>query len=290
MTNFELILTHPGGSHKDEFLASCVLLAISPVPIVRREPTPEELADPTVAILDVGLAHEPAKNNFDHHQFPKDHPPTCSLSLVLQDLGIYDDARQFCEWLEPAEWFDCRGPNKTAQWLGVERELLSKLNSPIDITLLRRFAKAARLEPGEPLWEMMRMIGEDFLDYVRSMRARLDFISANSEVWTLDLEGTPAQVLFLPRTEPLPEEPSMGLDQYVDGRGWAEQIVAVVYPDRRNTGYGLARFRDNPKFDFSRIANAPAVHFAHSSGFMAKTSATDIEELKKLVISAGVPA
>lgn len=290
MTNFDLILTHPGGSHKDEFLASCVLLAISPVSIVRREPTPEELADPAIAILDVGLAHEPEKNNFDHHQFPKDHPPTCSLSLVLQDLGIYDDARQFCEWLEPAEWFDCRGPNKTANWLGVERELLSKLNSPIDITLLRRFAKATRLEPGEPLWEMMRMIGEDFLDYVRSMRARLDFIGANSEVWALDLGETPAQVLFLPRTEPLPEEPSMGLDQYIDGQGWAEQIVAVVYPDRRNTGYGLARFRDNPRFDFSRIANAPAVHFAHSSGFMAKTSATDIEELKKLVISAGVPA
>jgi len=290
MTNFDLILTHPGGSHKDEFLASCVLLAIHPAPIVRREPTPEELADPAIAILDVGLAHEPEKNNFDHHQFPKDHPPTCSLSLVLQDLGIYDDARQFCEWLEPAEWFDCRGPNKTAKWLGVERELLSKLNSPIDITLLRRFAKATRLEAGEPLWEMMRMIGEDFLDYVRSMRARLDFIGANSEVWTLELEGTSAQVLFLPRTEPLPEEPSMGLDQYIDGQGWTEQIVAVVYPDRRNTGYGLARFRDNPRFDFSRIANAPAVHFAHSSGFMAKTSATDIEELKKLVISAGAPA
>ncbi len=290
MTNFDLILTHPGGSHKDEFLASCVLLAIRPVTIVRREPTLEELADPAIAILDVGLSHEPEKNNFDHHQFPKDYPPTCSLSLVLQYLGLYEDARQFCEWLEPAEWFDCRGPNKTAKWLGVERELLSKLNSPIDITLLRRFAKATRLESGEPLWEMMRMIGEDFLDYVRSMRARLDFIGANSEVWTLDLNGTPTQVLFLPRTEPLPEEPSMGLDQYIDGQGWTEQIVAVVYPDRRNTGYGLARFRDNPRFDFSRISGEPAVHFAHTSGFMAKTSATEIADLKKLVISAGAQA
>jgi len=39
MTPFTTILTHPGSAHKDEFLACCVLLASSPGPIVRREPT-----------------------------------------------------------------------------------------------------------------------------------------------------------------------------------------------------------------------------------------------------------
>ncbi len=39
---FSRILTHPGGSHKDEFLACCLLLAENPVPIVRREPTAED--------------------------------------------------------------------------------------------------------------------------------------------------------------------------------------------------------------------------------------------------------
>ncbi|RYF38429.1 MAG: hypothetical protein EOO38_24780 [Cytophagaceae bacterium] len=34
-------LTHPGGSHKDEFLACCLLLADHLVPIVRREFAPE---------------------------------------------------------------------------------------------------------------------------------------------------------------------------------------------------------------------------------------------------------
>jgi hypothetical protein len=198
------------------------------VPIERREPLPNDLADPAVAVLDVGHRHEPALNNFDHHQLPKDHPPTCSLSLVLQHLGLYADARQFCDWLEPAEWFDCRGPIATAKFLGVDRNTLPKLNSPIDITLLRRFALATRLEPTDPLWAIMRMIGEDLLNYVRSLRARLDFIARHAEVWTLDLADAPAKILFLPRTDPLPEEPSLGIDRYIEAQGLAAEIVATA--------------------------------------------------------------
>ena len=276
MTKIDLLLTHPGGAHKDEFLACSVLLALHPVPVARREPTPADLADATVCVIDVGHVHEPALNNFDHHQLPKDHPPTCSLSLVLQHLGLYEDARQFCEWLEPAEWFDCRGPVTTAQWLGVERATLTKLNSPIDVTLLRRFALVAQLLPIDPLWQIMRMIGEDLLDYVKTLRARLDFIGQHAEFWDVSLAGRPAKILFLPRTDPLPEEPSMGLERFIEMRGLASVVAATVSPDRRSSGYGLSRFRDDPRLDFTRIAAEPDVHFAHARGFVAKTSASEI--------------
>lgn len=287
MPNLTTILTHPGSAHKDEFLACSVLLALHPAPIVRREPSDADLADSTVAVVDVGHRHEPALNNFDHHQLPKDHPPTCSLSLVLQHLGIYEDARQFCEWLEPAEWFDCRGPIATAKFLGVDRNALPKLNSPIDITLLRRFALAPRLETADPLWAVMRMIGEDLLDYVRSLRARLDFIAQHAEIWDLTLGGGPAKILFLPRTDPLPDEPSMGVDRYIEASGLAATVVGTVVPDRRSPGYGLSRFQDNPRLDFTRIATSPGVHFAHARGFVAKTSLTAPTELKALLTAAG---
>lgn len=285
----ELILTHPGGAHKDEFLACSVLLALHPVPVVRREPTPEDLANSAVCVVDVGHLHEPARNNFDHHQLPRDHPPTCSLSLVLQHLDLYEDARQFCDWLEPSEWFDCRGLVTTGKWLGVSPETLTKLNSPIDITLLRRFSLAKQIEQNHPLWEVMRMIGEDLLDYVKSMRSRLDFIAKHALVWTLDLAGQPAKILFLPRVEPLSGEPSMGIDQFIESRGLANDIVGTVYPDRRSTGYGLSRFRDNPRLDFTRIGSEPDVHFAHARGFVAKTSAHELPRLRQLVAEAGVP-
>jgi hypothetical protein len=282
-SNFIIILTHPGGAHKDEFLACCVLLAEHPVTIVRREPTPTDLADPAIAVVDVGHVHDPALNNFDHHQLPKDHPPTCSLSLVLQHLGLYEDARQFCDWLEPAEWFDCRGPNDTARWLGVERDIVSKLHSPIDGTLLRRFAQVTHLSTREPLWEIMRMIGEDLLGYVRSLRQRLDFIARHAELWPLDESTDGPCVLFLPRTDPLPDEPSAGLDRYIESQGLTDRVLGTIAPDRRSAGYGLSRHRDNPRLDFTRIAGEPDVHFAHARGFVSKTSANTPDRLLALL-------
>lgn len=288
MTPFATILTHPGGAHNDEFLACSILLTVAPVVIVRREPTDAELANPGVCVVDVGHRHEPALNNFDHHQLPRDHPPTCALSLVLQHLGLYEDARQFCDWLETAEWFDTRGPIDTAKWLGVTPEALARLNSPVNTTLLRRFAQTTRLEPGQPLWEIMRMIGADIVDFVKALRVRLDFLAQNAEFWTVELAGRPAQILFLPRTQPPLEEPSMGLDRYIQARGLAEQVVGIVSPDRRGTGYGLERYRDNPRLDFTRLNGRPGVHYTHARGFVAKTTVTDVAELKGLLAAAAV--
>lgn len=292
MTPFTTILTHPGSAHKDEFLACCVLLATSPSPIVRREPTEADLAEVATVVVDVGQRHEPALNNFDHHQLPDEAAPICALSLVLQALGLYDDARAFCDWLEPVEWLDCRGPNVTAKWLGVERAVVNQLYSPIDGALLRRFAAAAEHRAGEPLWEVMRWVGDDLLTYLRSLRARLRFIGEHAEVWTLadltEATGNAPAVLFLPRTEPLPEEPSAGLDRYVQEQGLNDRVVAVIAPDRRGHGYGLSRHRDNPRLDFTRIAAEPDVHFAHARGFVAKTSATDPRRLRELLGLAAV--
>lgn len=281
------ILTHPGGAHKDEFLACSLMLALHPVPIQRREPEAADLSDPAVCVLDAGQEHDPSRHNFDHHQLPRDHAPVCTLSLVLQHLGLYEDARGFCEWLEPLEWFDCRGPNATAEWLGVNREALNRLVSPMDLSLLRKFAQTTRLEPGEPLWEMMRMIGTDLIDYLKSLRTRLDFIATHASIWDIALADGMAQVLFLPRTDPLPDEPSLGLERFVESRGLAETVIGMVYPDRRGTGYGMSRFRDNPRLDFTRIANHPDVHFAHARGFVAKTSAAERETLRALLLEAG---
>ena len=273
------VVTHPGGAHKDDFLACAVLLTQAPVAIERRDPTDADLNDPLVAVVDIGNEHSDTLHNFDHHQFPPDHMPTCALSLVLQHLGIYEDAREFCSWLEVAEWFDCRGPVDTAEWLGMDRETLGKLNSPLDITLLRRFAAQAEHKPGEPIWEVMRMIGQDLVDYVTSLRERIDFVGQHAEVWEFD--GFKA--LYMPRTEPLPDEASSGLGYHVEKLGLEEEIIALVYPDSRGTGYGLRRFNDDPRMEFTQINAEEDVHFTHARGFIAKTSSGDAERLKELL-------
>ncbi len=287
MISPKLLLTHPGGAHKDEFLACCVLLARHTVAVERREPAEADLAAPEVCVIDVGHRHEPALNNFDHHQLPRDLPPTCSLSLILQHLGLYADAREFCEWLEAAEWFDCRGPVDTAKWLGVERSVLARLISPVDLTLLRRFAQATRLEPGQPLWEVMRMVGEDILGHVTSSRAKLEQLAGLVVRWELPIGAGPGLVVFIPRTDTLADDVASGLDRFIERQPWARDVVGSVYPDRRSGGYGLGRFRDNPRLNFTRIAGEPDVHFAHARGFVAKTSASSVARLQDLVIAAG---
>jgi hypothetical protein len=282
------ILTHPGGAHKDDLLAVCVLIAKHGAPVVRRDPSAEELADAGVVIVDVGGEHEPARKNFDHHHFPREHAPTCALSLVLDDLGIYEDALYFCDWLEPAEWFDSRGPKKTAEWLGVPRRAISQLNSPIDVTLLRRFAAKTELAEGDPIYEYMRFVGQDLLDYLRIARESIDFVTAHAERWSVRQGSDQIETVFLPRTDPPADEPSNAVGNYIRAKGLEKAIAATVYPDRRGSGYGIGRYEDHPQLDFSRVEGESDVHFAHKSGFMCKTSATDPERLKQLIAAAWI--
>ena len=280
------IVTHPGGAHKDDLLAACVLAALHHCPIVRRDPTPAELDDPAVAVVDVGGNHDPARSNFDHHHFPREHPPTCALSLVLAHLGLYEDALQFCDWLETAEWFDSRGPTKTGEWLGVPRRAISQLNSPIDTTLLRRFGQATRLEPTDPLYRYMEMVGDDLLEYLRVARERLDFTAQRVQRWAIPAGADVIEALYLPRTDAPADEPSSMLGSYIRATKLERVIAAIVYPDRRGEGFGIGRYEDHPRLDFSRVEGEPDVHFAHKSGFMCKTTASDPARLQQLIALA----
>jgi len=284
-TSVHTILTHPGGAHKDDLLAACVLASLHNCPIVRRDPTPEELDDPEVAVVDIGGRHDPSRNNFDHHHFPREHPPTCALSLVLSSLGLYEDAMQFCDWLATAEWFDSRGPVRTAEWLGVPRRAISQLNSPIDMTLLRRFAQTTRLEPTDPLYLYMKMVGDDLLAYLREARERLDYVAARAQRWSIEHGDEVIDVLFLPRADDAADEPSGMLGSYIRANK-LDTIAAIVYPDRRGGGFGIGRYEDHRQLDFSRTEGEPDVHFAHKSGFMCKTSATEPARLQELIVLA----
>ena len=282
------IITHPGGAHKDDFLACSVLLSNHPVSIFRRDPTEQELEDPEVAVVDIGHQHAPDLNNFDHHQLPRDHEPTCALSLVLQKFEIYEDTKEFCSWLETTEWFDCRGPHDTAEWLGVDREAMAKLNSPLDVTMFQAFAKQKEHHPGEPVWEVMKMMGTDLVQYVTGLRGRINQVAKIEEFWDLGQGEDMIKVAFVPRTEPEVEEASGGLAWRIKELGLEEEVVAMVYPDSRGGGYGMRRYDDNLALDFSQLSEQPDVHFTHNRGFIAKTSTTEVSRLKELVLLAKV--
>ena len=78
------------------------------------------------------------------------------------------------------------------------------------------------------------------------------------------------------------------MDNYIRSEGLGEVIQVIVYPDRRGEGYGIGRYEDHPRFDFSRVQQEPDVHFAHKSGFMCKTTATAPDRLRALIARAQV--
>ena len=284
----KLILTHPGGAHKDDFLACSLLAHLHGAPIERRDPTDDDLADVATCVVDIGGVHDAAANNFDHHQFPRDAPPLCALSLVLKDLGIYEDALAFCAWLRPAEWLDTLGPNETAKLMEIPRSAFSELNSPIDISLLNRFASSSKLTPNDVLYQIMCMVGEDIVNYVRSLRERLDFLKQHSQTWTIETDGDPIEALFLDQSDAIADDPSFGLYAFIADAGIEDQVHALVYPDRRGSGFGLTRYEDCPRLNFSQIESCEDVRFAHKRGFVAKVEATDPARLKELLALAVV--
>ncbi|TWU26257.1 hypothetical protein Pla52o_01100 [Novipirellula galeiformis] len=284
----QLIVTHPGGAHKDDFLACSLLAHLHGVPIQRREPTDQDLAEPSICVVDVGGSHDPERNNFDHHQFPRDAPPLCALSLVLQSMCLYEDALSFCAWLRPAEWLDTLGPNETAKLMGIPRKALGELNSPLDITLLNRFAKHTELNPKNPVYQIMCMVGEDIVNYLRSLRQRLDYLKEHGQYWSIETDGEPIQALFLEKSDMLAEDPSFGVYAFIESEGKENEVQALVCPDRRGGGYGLSRYNDNQRLDFSQIESHDEVRFAHKRGFVAKVSTTDPTRLKELLKRAVV--
>ena len=290
LMTMQLIVTHPGGAHKDDFLACCLLAHLHGIPIQRREPTDDDLADRSICVVDVGGVHDPEHNNFDHHQFARDAPPLCALSLVLQSIGLYEDALSFCAWLRPAEWLDTLGPNETANLMGIPRTALSELNSPLDTTLLNRFAKHNELRPDNPIYSVMCMVGEDIVNYLRSLRERLNYLKEHAQYWTIETDDAPIQALYLEKSDVISDDPSFGIYAFIESEGKEDEIQALVYPDRSGDGFGLTRYNDSQRLDFSQIESHDEVRFAHKRGFVAKVDTTDPVRLKKLLENAIVKA
>ncbi len=284
----KFIITHPGSAHRDEFLACCLLVSEYNIPIERREPTKKDLDDPLICVIDVGGEHTEGRNNFDHHQFPADHSPICSLSLILQKMGLYQEARQFFDWLEPTERFDTQGPVQTTKWLGIDRSILSKLHSPVDSTVLFQFSKHAQLQSGDLIYEVMRLVGTDMVNYLRSMREKVKFIENNAVIWNLKptCGSNDLLAIFLPRVPTEVESPAQGLNRFIEAQQIQDKVAAVIYPDRRGSGYGMSRYNDHEDFDFTLIADEEDVHFAHARGFVAKTTATEADRLLELLRKA----
>lgn len=256
------IVAHPGSAHKDDFLSVCVLLASQgDARVFRREATAEDIADSNTWVVDVGMHHEPARHNFDHHQ-NTDLP--CAFHLVMKHLGLHDDAMQMFEWYGHMSMMDVRGPHKTAEHLGIDTSVLFAASSPIDGYILSRFSKVGSLDQEDMLYQLMKDLGANLLDMVKKKAERLALLKETASI--VPMNGYKA--IF----STIDTSPKLALDRYLNYLN-DDSIVMCITPSVRGAGWELLRLGNNLMVDFRALTDNPDVRFIHANGFIAKTTA-----------------
>jgi len=275
------VVTHRGQAHRDEFLALAIVLANDPtLTVYRRDCTPEDLADRQTMVLDQGGECNPFLGNYDHHQLPREAPPTCSLTLVLQALDLEATAREVWAWLAPTEVLDSKGPVALAAHVGTSWDRLQGCLSPVEGFILRRFEKLDEVPPGSWEHDLLVALGRDMLEGVRKITERLERLDREARL--LEVKGKKALDL---RSIDRTEQPSLAAE------AWCKRkhpgVAITVSQDDRGRGLALYRRNDAAGVDFSRLDGRDEVTFAHKGGFIAKTRAMLAgEQLLKLLEAA----
>ena len=265
--NLNFVVTHPGPSHRDEFVAISLILAKWPeVKVFRREPTPEDMASSNVLVVDVGGQFDPVQGNLDHHQLGRDADPCCSITQVLRYLAVdLEKAREIWGWLAPSEVLDSKGPFALASQLGMKADDLFRLQSPIEAAALEIFSRASAVAPGDVLHSLMVEVGKHHLDYYGKVSARLKELTEKAS-FALVGDMKVLDTTFIPGNE----SPSLGVELWLKSQSSTSDVDVVVSRDDRGTGLTLFRRGNSPKIDFSQLEGRDHVVFAHKGGFIAK--------------------
>jgi hypothetical protein len=262
----KLIITHPGTAHFDDFFAISLLLAVNNdvvYTIERRHPTEEELANPDIWVIDVGMKLEPNLKNFDHHQ--STDTPT-SFMLVADHLNL-TATLSITPWWEFKDTYDRFGPFKIAHELGIEN--LFPFINPIEDWFLELFEQ----NPGE-IYPLMRSFGQHVITGARTLSSQFEFW-ANSEKRIVK-----NKTVLIGLTND-----STGVQRY-SSRMDPPAEISVSY-DGRGEGWRLARLNDSMGVDFSILEGDEIIKFAHKTGFIAKTKQRiPVNEVMKLVEKA----
>jgi len=254
------IVTHPGSAHRDDFLATSVLLAtLGGAQVFRREPTRADLDDLNTYVVDVGLEYAPGRHNFDHHQ---DRTLPCAFHLVMQHLGYHDAAMLVYVWYPHMSMMDVRGPYRTAEHLGIDSSVLFASSSPIEGYIVSTFAAVESLSSEQPLYGLMKSLGENLIALIHRKTQRLEQLKAEAQV-------VPVKHLKAVFSD-ISEDPKLAMELFLQVLD-DEQIVMSITPSNRGDGWELLRLGDNTMVDFRTIARHPCIRFAHTGGFLAKT-------------------
>ena len=171
------IVTHRGRAHVDDFLASCVCLHKTGLPLYRDDVTAEMLDDPSCWVLDQGLRLEPDLLNFDHHHVAE---RVCSLTLLL-DHFYGPSYREHIPQLSYIEIHDSVGASKAGKFAGLSYEGLEIASSLVQNLLLSSFSRIEGLVDG-PMRVIMVLMGMELCERIEGISSDMDDLERNARI------------------------------------------------------------------------------------------------------------
>ncbi len=274
-----IIITHPGTAHMDDFLSACLVIQKSGdiEEIHRRDPTSEEINDLSTWILDIGNKHDPELNCYDHHQEIMDD---CTLSLILKNWGIWEKASKVHTWLEIVVAMDTKGPKEVCSLLNISYTALGSLDSFVERTFLELFEKREIIKNGSAMFSLMRAVGKNFFKQIDEYFNIIEEIEDKIEFKKIKgvlIVSCYKEVKHSNMLVRILNEKKREL--WTDERGGI-----VIYPNNRPLGtIALRRYGNDRRVDFSKIAKHEKIRFAHPQGFFASVEQMSDYELEQYI-------
>lgn len=300
------IITHGGMAHMDDFMSVCMLAAKfdGDVNVYRRDPKPEELADPNIYVVDVGKKHQPELNNYDHHQLPRD-PAKCALTLLEERFGW---GLANLGWFGVVELRDVSGPKAVADKFGFQKYPYF-MQSPVEKSMMAMFQKCyGHLAVDHDLIKMMTKIGEDIRCFAADMDVCLSELPNLAKLTYVDIpidpQETATSIMVIEDGDITGFQSfatvKMKVKKQLERKSGTD-VMCAIYPNRdRNTneldgGWVLERFENHEDVNFHRMrdvvdemqfvfpSNAATTGLAHDSGWFAITKPMGIKALEALL-------
>ena len=265
LSSIKYIIVHGGkSSHADEQRACALAYAFgADCDIFRRDPTPGELEDRDVLVLDVGMVCDFEKRNLDHHQRGRDEAPMCAYALLARYLECESDMSACFDWFEPGILMDVTGPFQTSKHYGVDWNTVGPMiATPEQDYFAHRWAEDIKFRE-----EYSTHLGDEVRKVLEGWSKVTDYIHP------VEIAG-----IKVGDCREQPDDLRCLQDPYI--RNYGPEVM--VFNDDRGNGLGLLRINDCPKIDFSKLEGRSDILFAHKGGFIAKTKTKDADLASRL--------
>ena len=271
------IIVHGGAAHLDDFCACAEALVArsfdwgdcsgeslervaTDTVIERRNPTPEELDDPDVLVMDVGGRLDVASYCYDHHQLQRGSRD-CAMTLFAKSVSVpgteekmYEAMKRLYPWYETRAALDSNGPFATAKEMGVEWGVVASFLGPFEDIVLKAFVEASP----ETRAQIVLPFAKDIIAKINAERRVLDLI----ERWT-----TEKGVDVIDFTSAYPADVDVVSSSILS----TVPNGVAVFRDKRGLGYAILRIKDDPRVDLSKANELGCMAFCHANGFYATT-------------------